>query len=96
MQMLVLAMDKSELQEAISRLQNVLNDPRFSGGMIEYNAEHTKFKTLVTKLTGKGKDPLTGENQLGIQVETAPLKVEQNKHTYVLHKHYLGNRLERS
>jgi DNA polymerase I-like protein with 3'-5' exonuclease and polymerase domains/5'-3' exonuclease len=43
--------------------------------------EELEFKTLVTKLTGKGKDPLAGENQLGVQVDGTAVKVEQNKHT---------------
>lgn len=43
--------------------------------------EELEFKTLVTKLTGKGKDPLLGENQLGIKADSTPLKVEQNRKT---------------
>ncbi len=38
-----------------------------------------EFTSLVKKLTGSGKDPLKGENQLGVAVE--PVKIEQNAQT---------------
>lgn len=39
-----------------------------------------EFKTLLAKITGKGKDPLAGENQLGLSGGTQ-VKNEQNKET---------------
>jgi DNA polymerase I-like protein with 3'-5' exonuclease and polymerase domains len=41
--------------------------------------EELEFKSLIPKVTGSAEDPLVGNNQLGINVES--IKVEQNKHT---------------
>lgn len=39
-----------------------------------------EFKTLINRLTGSGKDPLTGENQLGLAGQI-PAKPQQSKGT---------------
>lgn len=43
--------------------------------------EELEFKSLIPKVTGSAKDPLVGENQLGLKVDMAPIKIEQNQHT---------------